>query len=74
MKMQQIQGKEAMVTECKGHQFILTWNEEGFWMVDYITECGDIVGVEDAFTLKAAAYLIESYVHDVLDSTPTGAI
>jgi hypothetical protein len=36
-------------------------------MVDYITERGDKIGVDDAFTLKSGAYLIKGYVHDVLD-------
>ena len=68
MKLHQIEGKEAYSTEHKGYQFILTWNNEGFWMVDYITERGDKIGVDDAFTLNAAHYLIKFYVHDVLDS------
>ena len=68
MKLNQIEGKEAYSTKYDGHQFILTWNDEGFWMVDYITERGDKIGVDDAFTLNAAHYLIKFYVHDVLDS------
>ena len=68
MKLHQIEGKEAYSTKYDGHQFILTWNDKGFWMVDYITERGDKIGVDDAFTLNAAHYLIKFYVHDVLDS------
>ena len=68
MKLHQIEGKEAFSTEYKGHQFIITWNEEGFWMVDYISPRGDRIGVEDAFTLHEATYLIKGFVHDVLGS------
>ena len=73
MKLHQIEGKEAYSTKYDGHQFILTWNNEGFWMVDYITERGDKIGVNDAFTLKSGVYLIRSYVHDVLDSRKLNA-
>jgi hypothetical protein len=73
MKLNQIEGKEAYSTKCNGHQFILTWNNEGFWMIDYISERGDRIGVDDAFTLNAGAYLIKGYVHDVLDSRELNA-
>ena len=73
MKLHQIEGKEAYSAKYNGHQFILTWNDEGFWMVDYITERGDKIGVDDAFTLNAAHYLIKFYVHDVLDSRKLNA-
>ena len=73
MKLNQIEGKEAYSAKYDGHQFILTWNDEGFWMVDYITERGDKIGVDDAFTLKSGVYLIRSYVHDVLDSRKLNA-
>jgi len=51
--------RNSYTTDHAGTQWIVTWNDEGYWMVAYVTERGDLVAVDDAFSIKGAADLIE---------------
>ena len=45
-----------------GVQWTITWNDEGYWTVAYITERGDLIGLDDTFNMQSAIKLIEKTI------------
>lgn len=66
MKFKKIEDttRNSYITEEKfgGVDWTVTWDDEGYWTVAYITERGDLIGLDDTFTFRGAVKLIKKTV------------